>query len=277
MIELSFKHVSFSYTDVPALHDIDLEIAGGEMVALLGPNGSGKTTLIKLASGVLRPVEGDIHLDGSNLRQSKRREIAQRVAVVPQVFHMPFAFTLREVVLLGRTPFLKAFSNDGERDQQVVQSALEQTGIEELGQRFFNELSGGERQKGILAMALAQEPKLLLMDEPTAHLDINHQMEIMELVKSLNRKKGITVIGAMHDLNLAALYFDRLVLLKQGRIFVDGPPAEVLTAQTIREVFSASVLVMEHPSMKTPYIAITPKGTLAGQGATSNKMCAPLQ
>ncbi|MFC2039424.1 ABC transporter ATP-binding protein [Chloroflexota bacterium] len=261
MIKLSISHVSFSYIDVPALHDIDLEIGGGEMVALLGPNGSGKTTLIKLASGVLRPRGGEIHLDGSSLRRLKRREIAQKIAVVPQLFHMPFAFTLREVALLGRTPFLKTFSNEEEWDQQVVDSAMEQTGIAQLGQRFFNELSGGERQKGILAMALAQEPKLLLMDEPTAHLDINHQMEILELVKGLNCEKGITVIGAMHDLNLAALYFDRLVLLKEGRIFADGPPSDVLTEETIREVFTASVLVKQHPSMRTPYIVITPKRT----------------
>ena len=261
MIGLSLNHVSFSYIDVPVLHDIDLEIKGGEMVALLGPNGSGKTTLIKLASGVLHPEDGDIRLDGSSLRQLKRRTIAQKVAMVPQTFHMPFAFTLQEVVMLGRTPFLKAFSNNGERNQQVVQSAMEQTDIAGLGQRFFNELSGGERQKGILAMALAQEPKLLLMDEPTAHLDINHQMEIMELVKGLNRENGITVIGAIHDLNLAALYFDRLVLLKEGRIFADGPPSEVLTEETIQEVFAASVLVTQHPSMETPYIVITPKRT----------------
>ena len=137
--------------------------------------------------------------------------------------------------------------------------AMELIGIEELGQRFFNELSGGERQKGILAMALAQEPKLLLLDEPTAHLDINHQMEILELVKGLNREQGITVIGAMHDLNLAALYFDRLVLLKEGRIFADGTPSEVLTEENIRELFGAWVQVIQHPLMKTPHIVITPR------------------
>jgi len=261
MIKLSLSHVSFSYIDVPVLHDIDLAIERGEMVALLGPNGSGKTTLIKLLSGVLRPTEGEIHLDGSSLRQLKRREVAQRVAVVPQQFHMPFAFTLREVVLLGRTPFLKAFSNEGEGDYKAVQRSMELIGVTELGQRFFNELSGGERQKGILAMALAQEPKLLLLDEPTAHLDINHQVEILDLVKGLNREQGITVIGAMHDLNLAALYFDRLILLKEGRILADGPPSDVLTEGTIKEVFSASVQVMRHPSMKTPHIVITPKRT----------------
>lgn len=261
MIKLSLSHVSFSYIDVPVLHDIDLAIERGEMVALLGPNGSGKTTLIKLLSGVLRPTEGEIHLDGSSLRRLKRREVAQMVAVVPQQFHMPFAFTLREVVLLGRTPFLKAFSNEGEGDYKAVQRSMELIGVTELGQRFFNELSGGERQKGILAMALAQEPKLLLLDEPTAHLDINHQVEILDLVKDLNREQGITVIGAMHDLNLAALYFDRLILLKEGRILADGPPSDVLTEGTIKEVFSASVQVMRHPSMKAPHIVITPKRT----------------
>jgi iron complex transport system ATP-binding protein len=275
MIKLSLSHVSFSYIDVPALHDIDLEVEGGQMVALLGPNGSGKTTLVKLASGVLHPMEGDVRLDGSSLGRLRRREIAQRVAMVPQMFHMPFAFTLREVVLLGRTPFLKTFSNEGERDQQVVQRAMEQTGIEEMGQRFFNELSGGERQKGILAMALAQEPKLLLMDEPTAHLDINHQMEILELVKGLNREKGITVIAAIHDLNLAGLYFDRLVMLREGRLFADGPPIEVLTEETIRDAFSVSVLVTQHPEMKTPYIVISPKRTSPEKGATSNENGVP--
>ena len=259
MINLALNHVSFSYTDVPVLHHIDLMVEQGEMVGLLGSNGSGKTTLLKLASGVLRPAEGDIHLDGSSLSHLKRRQVAQRVAVVPQQFHMPFAFTLREVVLLGRTPFLKAFSNEGERDQQAVNRAMELIGIEELGQRFFNELSGGEQQKAVLAMALAQEPKLLLLDEPTAHLDINHQMEILELVKGLNREQGITVIGAMHDLNLAALYFDRLVLLKEGRIFTNGTPSQVLTEENIGEVFGAWVQVIQHPLMKTPHIVITPR------------------
>ncbi|MBE0415523.1 MAG: heme ABC transporter ATP-binding protein [Dehalococcoidia bacterium] len=261
MINLSLNQVSFSYSDSPVLHHIDLVVERGEMVAVLGPNGSGKTTLIKLASGVLKPTEGEIHLDGSRLSRLKRREVAQRVAVVPQQFNMPFAFTLREVVLLGRTPFLRAFSDEGKEDHRVVQQAIALIGIEELKERFFNELSGGERQKAILAMALAQEPKLLLLDEPTAHLDINHQGEILDLVKSLNREQGLTVIGAMHDLNLAALYFDRLIFLKEGRIFADGPPAEVLTEETIREVFSASVQVMQHPTTKVPHVVITPKGS----------------
>jgi len=255
---ISFSQVSFSYDESPVLHHIDLVVEKGEMVALLGPNGSGKTTLLKLACGVLRPLEGDMRLDGSNLRGLRRKQVAQQVAVVPQHFHMPFAFTLREVVLLGRTPFLKAFANEGEKDQQAVNRAMALVGIEGLGQRFFNELSEGERQKGILAMALAQEPKLLLLDEPTAHLDINHQMEILELVKSLNQEQRLTVIGAMHDLNLAAIYFDRLVLLKEGRIFAEGRPSQVLTEENIREVYGAWVQVIQHPWLKTPHIVIIP-------------------
>lgn len=256
---INLKQVSFSYGDTPVLHHIDLLVQEGEMVALLGPNGSGKTTLIKLLSGVLRPTAGDIHLDGSVLSRMKRRQVAQRVAVVPQQFSMPFAFTVREVVLLGRTPFLSLFSDEGEQDHRVVQQVIERIGIAALKERFFNELSGGERQKAILAMALAQEPKILLLDEPTAHLDINHQVEILDLVKSLNREQGVTVIGAMHDLNLAALYFDRLLLLKEGRIFADGTPEKLLTVETIEEVFAASVHVTQHPLTKSPHVVVIPK------------------
>ena len=270
---INLKQVSFSYSDTPVLQYIDLLVEGGEMVALLGPNGSGKTTLIKLLSGVLRPTVGDINLDGSVLSRMKRREVAQLVAVVPQQFSMPFAFTLREVVLLGRTPFLSLFSDEGERDHRIVQQAIERIGIAALTERFFNELSGGERQKAILAMALAQEPRILLLDEPTAHLDINHQVEILDLVNNLNREHGVTIIGAMHDLNLAALYFDRLILLKEGRIFADGTPEEVLTAETIEDVFAASVQVMQHPLTKLPHIVVVPGAITGSIRAGRNSGC----
>jgi cobalamin transport system ATP-binding protein len=162
-------------------------------------------------------------------------------------------------VLLGRTPFLGLFSDEGDQDRRVVQQAIELIGLASLKDRFFNELSGGERQKAILAMALAQEPKVLLLDEPTAHLDINHQMEILELVKRLNREQGVTVIAAIHDLNLAAIYFDRLILLKEGRIFTDGNPETLLTAETIEEVFATSVHVSQHPITRSPHVAIIPR------------------
>jgi len=265
MISLQISQVSFSYLNGLVLHDIDLSIEAGEMVGLLGPNGSGKTTLLKLASGVLKPAQGEINLDGSSLRRLSRKSIARSVAVVPQQFHIPFAFTVGEVVMLGRIPFLKPFAEESEVDKRFVADALELVGISELRERRFDELSGGERQKVILAMALAQQPKLLLLDEPIVHLDIAHQVEILERVKSLNTEQGLTVIAAMHDLNLAALYFDRLVLLNKGRVVADGTPAQVLTGERIKDVFSASVSVVQHPATGVPHIVVMPKKNTRGE------------
>ncbi len=260
MLSLEISQVDFSYFNRLVLHNIDLSVEGGEMVGLLGPNGSGKTTLLKLASGILKPAQGEIRLNGDNLSSLSRKSIAHNVAAVPQQFHIPFAFTTGEVVMLGRTPFLKALAEESEADRRLVSNALELVGISELAERRFDELSGGERQKVILAMALAQQPKLLLLDEPTVHLDIAHQMEILELVRGLNARQGLTVIAAMHDLNLAALYFDRLVLLKEGRVWADGAPNQVLTEDRISEVFSASVMVEQHPLTGAPHIVVMPRG-----------------
>ncbi len=260
MIGLQIRQVYFSYLNGLVLHNISLSIEAGEMVGLLGPNGSGKTTLVKLASGILKPDQGEIRLDGSILSQLSRKSIARSVAVVPQQFHIPFAFTVAEVVMLGRIPFLKAFAGESEIDRRAVADTLELVGISELQGRRFDELSGGERQKVILAMALAQQPKLLLLDEPTVHLDIAHQVEILELVRRLNAEQGLTVIAAMHDLNLASLYFDRLILLKEGRISADGAPTQVLTEERIRDVFSAAVRVELHPVTGVPHIIVVPKG-----------------
>jgi len=265
MVSVQISQVYFSYFNGLVLHDINLLIRAGEMVSLIGPNGSGKTTLIKLVSGVLKPKQGEVRLDDSSLSQLSRKSIARSLAVVPQQFHIPFAFTVGEVVMLGRIPFLKAFAEESKLDRQLVSDILELVGINELKERRFDELSGGERQKVILAMALAQQPKLLLLDEPTVHLDITHQVEILELVKRLNRERRLTVIGAIHDLNLAALYFDRLIVLKTGKIWADGTPAEVLTEDVIREVFSASVRVVPDPMTRVPHIVIMPKGDNSSQ------------
>ena len=260
MISLQIDQVSFSYLNGLVLRDIDLSVEAGEMVGLLGPNGSGKTTLIKLASGILKPKQGKIRLGGSNLRELSRKPIARSVAVVPQQFHIPFAFTTNEVVMLGRIPFIKTMSGETATDRQAVTKAIGLVGIDELTHRRFDELSGGERQKVVLAMALAQQPRLLLLDEPIAHLDICHQMETLELVRSLNVEQGLTVIAAMHDLNLASLYFDRLILLKEGRISAEGTPAQVLTEDRIKQVFNTAVKVEAHPATGTPHIVVMPKG-----------------
>lgn len=259
MIGLQLKSIDFSYFDGLVLHDIHLSVKPGEMVGLLGPNGSGKTTLIKLASGILKPLRGEVRLGEDSLQNLSRRVIARSVAVVPQQFHLPFAFTAGEVVMLGRTPFLRALANETEADRRAVAGSLAEVDIGELAERRFDELSGGERQKVILAMALAQQPRLLLLDEPTVHLDIAHQMEMLELVRGLNNGRGLTVVAAMHDLNLASLYFDRLVLLKKGRVWADGTPEQVLTEEGISEVFAASVKVERHPLTGTPHIVVIPR------------------
>jgi iron complex transport system ATP-binding protein len=254
-----FLHdAGFSYPGGFALHHINLLVNGGEMVALLGPNGSGKTTLLKLATGVITPAEGEVQVGGKSLGNLSRKQVAQRMAVVPQQFTIPFAYTVEEIVMLGRTPFVRGFLGEAKRDKEIVSLALELTGMTGFRDRFFNDLSGGERQKAVLAMSLAQEPTLLLLDEPTAHLDINHQVEIMELLRKLNREKKITVIAAMHDLNLAALYFERLVLLDRGSIYTDGSPETVITREIIQSVFSATVAVGRHPTALVPQVTILP-------------------
>jgi len=262
MIGLDIRQVSFSYTDGLVLGDVDLAVSAGEMVGLLGPNGSGKTTLLKLAAGVLKPGQGDIRLDGSDMKHLSRKVVARSVAVMPQQFHIPFAFTVSEVVMLGRTPFIRTLAGETAADREAVNSALAVAGIDDLAGRRFDELSGGERQKVVLAMTLAQQPSLLLLDEPTLHLDITHQVEILERVRSLNREQGLTVIAAMHDLNLASLYFDRLVLLKGGKVIIDGTPEQVLTEDMLLEVFAASVKVERHPVTGDPHVLVMPQGSV---------------
>lgn len=235
-----------------------MEIRDGERVALIGPNGSGKTTLLRLLSGFLRPDRGEVRLRGTPLTQYSRREVARRVAVVPQTLEVPFAFTVEELVLMGRTPYLSPWRGPGPKDAGIVRDAMERMGVSLLEDRPYPELSGGERQRAVLALALAQEPQILLLDEPTAHLDINHQVEVLDLIRSLNREAGLTVAAAMHDLNLAALYFERLLLLQGGRIVADGPPEEVLQAEKIGRAFGAEVRIQPHPVRGVPQVILLP-------------------
>lgn len=254
---LELRNVAFGYRRQLLLYDISLAIKAGEMVGLLGPNGSGKTTLLRLLSGVLQPQQGQVLLQGRALEQWGRRGVAQRVAVVPQEFHVRFAFTVEQMVNLGRTPFISSFfGSPGKDDQVMVQDAMNAAGISALASRIFNELSGGERQRVMIAMALAQQPLVLLLDEPTSHLDIKYQIETLELVRQLNRERGVTVIAAMHDLNLAARYFPRLLLFQRG-VVADAGPAEVLEPHLLSRVYGTSVQVgilrgAEHLSVLPP-------------------------
>lgn len=253
---LEVRGVTFGYERSPLLYDVHMQVAGGEMVGLLGPNGSGKTTLLRLLSGVLQPQQGAVLLEGRDLRQWGRRNAARHIAVVPQELHMPFAFTVEQMVSLGRTPFSNFLGSAGRDDREIVQDAMRAADSASLAGRVFNELSGGERQRVMVAMALAQQPKLLLLDEPTSHLDIKYQLEILELVQQLNQERGVTVIAAMHDLNLAARYFSRLLLFQRG-VVADAGPAEVLEPGLLKRVYGVNVQVgilrgAEHVSILPP-------------------------
>jgi iron complex transport system ATP-binding protein len=257
-ILLDVNGVTFGYDRVPLLYDVQLHVRTGEMVGLLGPNGSGKTTLLRLVSGVLRPQQGTVVLEGRNLQDWGRRGIARNIAVVPQELQVPFAFTVEQMVSLGRTPYINLLGSKSSQDTNIIQNAMHAADILPLAGRIFNELSGGERQRVMVAMALAQQPKLLLLDEPTAHLDIKYQIEILELVQQLNRERGVTVIAALHDLNLAARYFPRLVLFQRG-IVADAGPAEVLEPHLLKRVYGIDVQVgilrgTEHLSVLPPSV-----------------------
>jgi iron complex transport system ATP-binding protein len=259
---LEINNVSFSYLNRMVLQDISITVNGGEMIGLLGPNGSGKTTLLKLTSGVLKPGSGEVLFEKNNIKGLSRKNIARRMAVVPQQFNVPSTFMVHEVVMLGRTPFLKPFGKESKVDRRLAFDAMETVGIENLQTRRFEELSGGEKQKVVLAMALAQQPEILLLDEPTLHLDINHQVHILDLVTRLNNTKGITVIAALHDLNLASLYFKRLLLLDMGKLISDGTPAEVIKQENIEKVYGMVIDVTLNPLTGIPYVVINPKNDL---------------
>ncbi len=255
---LALDGVSFAYRGSanPVVHDITLRVAAGEMMGLIGPNGAGKSTLLRLICGLLKPATGSVHIQGDDVRTLAREEIARRIAVVPQDFSVQFAYTVRQIVELGRMPHLGAWGTLTAADRRSVEHALATTNTLALADHVFNELSGGERQRVLLALALAQDAAIVLLDEPTAHLDIKHQIESLDLLRRLNAERGLTVIAILHDLNLAARYFDRLALL-QHTLVADGPPAHVLDAALLSRVYETNVQVgilrgEEHLSVLPP-------------------------
>ena len=229
-----------------ALHDVSVSIQPGSLTGLLGPNGCGKTTLLKLLSGVLKPDRGSVRLGEHDLRALSARAIAQQIAVVPQETHPAFDFTVLEMVLMGRHPHLGPFQLEGPDDLAIAREALTATGTAHLAGRPYMTLSGGEKQRVVIASALAQKPNVLLLDEPTASLDLGYQLEIATLLKELNRERGVTMVLATHDLNLAASLCDTLVLVRQGRVLMQGPANEVLTSATVQQLYGVIADVTFH-------------------------------
>lgn len=251
------RNLSFSYKDRAVLHGLSLSIAAGEMVGIVGPNGSGKTTFLKILSAVLSGA-GEVALNGRNIETYRRRELSKLFAVVQQEARVNFPYTAAEIVLMGRASYHGAFALEGKNDLEIARASMNLTDSLSLADRYLHELSGGEKQRVMIARALAQEPKILLLDEPSAFLDLKHQVQVFELLRRLNRDRGLTIVAALHDLNLAALFCPRLVMLRDGKIYRDGSPSEVLTEKTIDEVYGIRVRVEQDPSGEKPQLFICP-------------------
>ena len=251
---LRFEHVTTGYGEKDVIKDFSCSVQKGEFVSLIGPNGSGKSTLVHTITEMLSPKSGQVFLDGRENSTLTQKERARITAVVPQNFVPGFAFKAKEIVAMGRHPYLKRMQSETEEDYRIVDEAMEQTGTLHLRERKITQLSGGERQRIIISAALAQEPKLLVLDEPTNHLDIQYTLEIMELMKKLNGEKGITIFAVLHDINMAARFSDRIVVLDGGEKTADGPVKEIIREDVLKPVYSIDLVVRENSLTSSPEI-----------------------
>ncbi|HBL36266.1 MAG TPA: ABC transporter [Firmicutes bacterium] len=251
---LSVERLSFCYGEQPILADLNFQVPTGSFTGIIGPNGSGKTTLLKCLNKTLTPTDGQVVFCDQDLRGIRVKTLARMMGVVPQQWAADFAFTVREVVMMGRFPYLHALSGEQAADWEIGRRAMEMTKTWELADRPITQLSGGERQRVLIAQALAQTPRLLLLDEPTSHLDVSQTLEICALIAELIRKQGLTIIAVFHDLNLAGRYCDNLLLLKAGRIYAQGSPEKVLTVENVEAVFGMRAVVGTEPFTGRPYL-----------------------
>lgn len=242
MIEI--RALTFGYNHKPVLSDIDLTATAGDIVCIIGPNGSGKSTLLRCMNKILKFKQGTITIGGKNIRAIRLRELSRQMGYVPQHETRSFAFTVFETVLMGRRPHIGWHVAD--QDLKVVHDTLHHLGLTELRKRRVDELSGGERQRVFIARALAQEPSVMLLDEPTSSLDPRHQLEVFDLITGLSRDKGITIVCAIHDLHLAARFADRIVMLKKGRIVAQGDPRTVMTPKNLKTVYGIEAFISQH-------------------------------
>ena len=251
------------------IEEIDLRVNEGSFTGLIGPNGCGKTTLLRAMSGIIRPAAGTIYLRGEKLDRLSRREIACQCAVVPQETPISFAFTVREVVTMGRHPYVGRFQLLSDDDQRIVNEVMERTATVHLADRNVLEVSGGERQRVIIARALCQRPQVLLLDEPTAHLDINHQIELLELLHELSEEQRMTIVCATHDLNHASAYCDRILLLQDGRVRAFGSPQEVISPDIIRDTYGVDVHI-DYGSERPFVVPVSSRHRTASASAPSS-------
>lgn len=250
---LNIKNLFTSYTGREILHDVSFDVKNGEVLALIGPNGAGKSTLIRAVSGVIES-RGEIQTDGKKFHEMDSMQRARYIAVVPQATSMPPAFTVWETVLMGRTPYLGFLGNASKYDEELVRDSLSRVSALAFSERRVGELSGGEQQRILLARALCQSTPILLLDEPTSHLDLQYQVSLLELIRDLAKENNLAVLVAMHDLNLAARYADQVALMVAGHIKSIGTPKEVLHPDIIAEAYCLPVQVVKHPFMDIPLI-----------------------
>ena len=257
---LKIDSLTVSYGEKRVLKNLSIEARSGEIVALIGPNGAGKTTLIRAISGTVPIESGQIYVNGEDLSHLSTAERARMLAVVPQARQMGGAYSVEQAVMMGRTAYMSWLGRESQEDQDAVQLALEQAQLKEFSQRSIAELSGGEQQRVLLARALAQSTPVLLLDEPTNHLDLNHQTNLLALIKKLSKEKGLAVMMAVHDLNLVSFVADKVALLVDGEIKTFGTPQEVITTETISKAYQTSVEIISHPTTGAPIIF--PQGAL---------------
>lgn len=251
---LKINNLHFSYSDEPLLEDISFEVKPAEKVGIIGPNGSGKSTLIKLIAGLINPLKGKIEIDGGLISDVNRKMLAKKMAYVPQSVDIKFNFPVYDVVAMGRFPYSENLIMHDKLSEQVVLDAILKMNLEKLQRRNFSELSGGEKQRTIIASALAQQSNLLLLDEPTSALDFKHQQEIFMLLKELCTQQGKTVLVVTHDINLAAQFCDKLIMIHNGKVVIMGKPQDVLKFNLIQDVYGVKVYIDINPMTESIYI-----------------------
>ncbi len=256
---VNVDHLEFTYETEPVLRDVSFTVGRGDFFVIIGPNGSGKTTLMRLLAGTLKTRHGKVRIMGKPIEAFSRRALARRMALVPQMEALDFPFRVSEFVLMGRAPHLGILGLEQTADFEIARQAMAFTSVEHLAERRMGQLSGGERQRILVARAICQQPEIILLDEPTASLDLAHQIQVMDLMKSFQQEKDVTIVMVSHDVNLASIYGDQLLLLKTGRIVKQGKPGEVLTFQDLEYAYGCKLLVDKSPLGGFPRVTPVPR------------------
>lgn len=254
MYPIKINNLNCTLGNEQILYNINLKIEKHKFYSIIGPNGSGKTTLLKNISKALEPDKNTIFIEEKDIRELKNKELAKKIAYVPQNTQIDFDFPVMDLVLMGRAPYLKNFQNESSTDIDIVKNAMKLTNTWYLKDRNINDISGGERQRVLIARALAQQTDILLLDEPISNLDIHHQISVLDTIKTLNIEKNITVVTVLHDLSIAAQYSDYLILMDKGKLQAQGIPEDVLTAENIKKVYDMDILILKNPITQKPYI-----------------------